>query len=98
MTTNPTPTMSDVIRDDQALRYIDQLWELPADYTETKKEILCRLRHYVQQRAKASAPISVHARMDELCTWKSGNEPCENCPRRITAFHMCKLLQDGVVP
>lgn len=28
------------------------------------------------------------------CTWTSGNEPCSICPRRITALHMCGLLQE----
>ena len=28
------------------------------------------------------------------CKWKDGNEPCEHCPRKISALHMCKLLQD----
>lgn len=28
------------------------------------------------------------------CDWSGGNEPCANCPRRITALHACKLLQD----
>lgn len=29
-----------------------------------------------------------------LCKWKDGNEPCEYCPRKISALYMCKLLQD----
>jgi hypothetical protein len=31
---------------------------------------------------------------DDACSWTSGNEPCPVCPRRITALHMCQLLQD----
>ena len=31
---------------------------------------------------------------DTPCTWTGGSEPCEGCPRKITALHMCKLLQD----
>ena len=32
---------------------------------------------------------------DTGCTYVEGSiEPCENCPRRITALHMCKLLQE----
>lgn len=28
------------------------------------------------------------------CTWAGDDAPCETCPRRITALHMCRLLQD----
>lgn len=28
------------------------------------------------------------------CTFDGGTEPCPICPRRITALHMCGLLQD----
>jgi hypothetical protein len=31
---------------------------------------------------------------DPVCTWESGNEPCDECPRRITALHMCGILKD----
>ena len=30
-----------------------------------------------------------------MCTYvKNSNEPCKICPRRMTALHMCKLLQE----
>jgi hypothetical protein len=25
---------------------------------------------------------------------KDSNEPCDNCPRAMTAFHMCDLLKE----
>lgn len=28
------------------------------------------------------------------CSFSGGNEPCPACPRKITALHACKLLQD----
>lgn len=31
---------------------------------------------------------------DTSCTFTGGGEPCEKCPRQITALHMCGLLQD----
>lgn len=33
---------------------------------------------------------------DAGCTFVSGNTPCPTCPRKISALHMCKLLQDEV--
>lgn len=32
------------------------------------------------------------------CTYKGGNEPCPECPRVITALHMCGILQDTTKP
>ena len=30
-----------------------------------------------------------------MCKFKSKDiEPCENCPRRISALHKCKFLQE----
>lgn len=42
----------------------------------------CRTHGYVKEAS------------DELCTWKSGNTPCSVCPKRMSALHMCKLLQN----
>ena len=28
------------------------------------------------------------------CTWSGEDEPCRSCPRRISALHMCRMLQD----
>lgn len=28
------------------------------------------------------------------CTFTGGNEPCQTCPRKITMFYRCGLLQD----
>lgn len=30
-----------------------------------------------------------------MCTYKeNSNEPCDSCPRRMTALHMCGVLQE----
>lgn len=34
----------------------------------------------------------------DVCTWTSGDEPCAACPQRVTALHMCRLLQDAAPP
>lgn len=34
----------------------------------------------------------------DVCTWTSGDEPCAACPQRVTALHMCRLLQDAALP
>lgn len=32
-----------------------------------------------------------------MCDYKKNSvEPCETCPRLITALHMCKLLQETI--
>ena len=35
-----------------------------------------------------------HKRTQTNCTWTGGNDPCANCPRRMSSLYMCKLLQD----
>jgi len=45
--------------------------------------------------------IKKHIEADQhetWCTWSGGNTPCEHCPQKITAIHMCKLLQDCIDP
>jgi len=33
--------------------------------------------------------------VNQECSFKKGDkEPCSNCPRKITALYMCKLLQE----
>lgn len=40
--------------------------------------------------------IELHDDQDtEKCDYiKGSNEPCKDCPRRITALHMCGILQE----
>ncbi len=28
------------------------------------------------------------------CSFTGGDEPCENCPRKITSLYRCGILQD----
>lgn len=33
--------------------------------------------------------------MDKICTYKPGtNEPCAECPRKMSTLYMCGVLQE----